>query len=131
MAAKAETLLIFGAVAGGLYIAYQLVQGLKDAGAEVADTVGNVGKAIYHGAQVITAPVADVLAWWWMLDDPPGAGGLLGNVVFPNGQQSPLSSYKIKTDKNGSVYINSGSSVYQLQPSDSNGNWPAVPVVGS
>lgn len=131
MAAKAESLLIFGALAGGLYIAYQLVQGLKDAGAKVVDKVEDVGKAIYHGAQVVTAPVADVLSWWWMLDDPPGVSGILGNVVFPNGQQSPLSSYKIKTDQSGTVYINAGSSVYQLQPSDSNGNWPAVLVVGS
>jgi len=116
---------MLGVAAGGIYLAYQLVSFLKDTGKQVADTAENVGKAII-------APVADVLSWWWMLDDPPGVGsGLLGNVVFPNGAQSPLSSYKIKQDKSGSVYINAGSDVYQLQPSDANGNWPAVLVRGA
>lgn len=78
----------------------------------------------------LTAPATDVLAWWWTLDDPPGVGNVLGNVLLPDNSLVPLSTVALKTDAQHNVYANIAGSIYELHPSDANGNYPAT-LVGS
>lgn len=62
----------------------------------------------------------------------PPAMQVLGNVALPDGTLVPLNSLKsgqIRTDNTtGNVYANVGGNIYQLSPSDTQGNYPATLV---
>jgi hypothetical protein len=78
-----------------------------------------------------TAPAADAIAAFWLKLFPnPPPMNVLGNVVMPDGSLVPLQGLEVRTDANQNVFVKVGSSVYQLAPSDANGNWPAVAVTG-
>ena len=74
----------------------------------------------------LTAPIAGGIADLWVSLTSAPAMSVQGNVVLPSGQQIPLSSLAVKTDTAGNVYVNINGAVYQLSPSDSEGNWPAT-----
>lgn len=124
---KLETVLILGAVAGGLYLAYKTFAGVKAAAGAVADA----GVAVYHGAQTLASPVSNMIAL--AFSPGPSTMGVPGNVIFPNGTAAPLSSYKLLTlsaDPMGNVYIKDQGSTWQLGQSDQDGDWPATYVSG-
>lgn len=127
LALDAEKLLILAAVGGGLYLAYQAVKGVK----AVAGAAADAGVAVYHGAQALTAPVSSGIANVVLqLTAQPAMGGVLGNVIFPDGTGAPLSSYRVYTDQAGNVYVKQSGSTWQLGPSDPDGDWPATYVSG-
>jgi hypothetical protein len=101
-------------LAAGVFVVWQLWKGLS-----------GLGQAAGAAAQSTASGIASL---WVSLTSGPSMGGVLGNVVFPDGRMSPLAGYAVRTDAQGNVYINTGGTVYQLQPSDAQGNWPAVLV---
>lgn len=122
-----QDVLLLALVAVGGYVVYQIFQQLK--GLEHGIATG--AKAVYAGAQTITAPAANAIAKAWSaMTLAPSMGGVLGNVVFPDGTQTPLSQFTLKSDTLGNVYINDPQTrlLMQLQPHNQDGNWPAVPV---
>jgi hypothetical protein len=82
-------------------------------------------------ADKVTAPVSDAIAnaimLWNRLTVSPTIQ-LLGNIKFPSGKLVPISTLPIRKDGSGNVYTQYQGSVYQLQASDPQGNWPAIPV---
>jgi hypothetical protein len=123
----AELLLVLAAVGVAGYLLYKLWQGAKAVGTAAADA----GQAVYHGAQVITAPVSNVIAAGILkLTQQPGVGGVPGNVLFPDGSMSPLAAYAVFTDGSGAVYVKDRGSTYRLSASDADGDWPATYVSG-
>jgi hypothetical protein len=76
----------------------------------------------------VTAPVSDAIAKLWLAltEQPPMQ--VVGDVVLPDGSTVPLSTLPIRADAQNRVYTNLSGHVYQLQPHDANGNWPAVLV---
>jgi hypothetical protein len=75
----------------------------------------------------ITAPVSSALANAWVSATSPSPMNVLGNVVFPDGSQTPLNQLDVRSDnQTGAVQVLSGGHIYQLQSHDSNGNWPAM-----
>lgn len=76
----------------------------------------------------VAAPATDAIAKLWvsLTEQPPMQ--VLGDVVMPDGSTVPLSTVPIRGDAQGRVYTNLNGHVYQLQPHDANGNWPAVLV---
>jgi hypothetical protein len=106
------TLLILGAVA---VIAYKVWTEVSKTGKEANDAV-----------------VDAVAAFWLRLFPNPPAIQLLGNVAFPGNNLVPLQTLAandaIRQDADYNVFVKWGGKVYQLQPSNADGNWPAVPV---
>jgi len=51
---------------------------------------------------------------------------VLGNVLFPNGTKVPLSQLEIRTDSAHDVFTRFQGNIYQLQPSNAQGDWPAT-----
>jgi hypothetical protein len=92
---------------------------------QIAKVFGAVDRTATAARDTVASGIAD---FWVTLTSGPSMGGVLGNVVFPDGRMSPLAGYPVRTDTQGNVYINTGGVVYQLQPSDAQGNWPAVLV---
>jgi hypothetical protein len=110
---KTEDLLKLAGIGIAAYLVWQLI--------------GQGKKAL----TTATAPLASSIAnLWTSLTVGPPQGGVLGDVILPNGQDiGPLSSMQVRTDTAGNVYVNIGGDVYQLGQSDINGNWPAQLVV--
>lgn len=123
---KTEDVLLIAALAVAGYVVYQLVQGVK----ATAGAIGAAGSAAYSGARTVTAPVASALAAAYEAMTFAPAIGVAGNVLFPDGTMTPLSSLPIKQDTLGNVYVNPPPSytLWQLQPSDAQGNWPAFQI---
>lgn len=114
---KTETLIQLGLVGGVAYLIYKLV-----------GVAGMAGKAVGS----LTLPASNAIANLWVsLTASPPMGGVPGNILFPDGTGAPLSTYSIKTDAAGNVYVLNNGAVYQLSPSDADGDWPATLVVGA
>lgn len=80
-------------------------------------------------AQQVAQPVSDAIANAWLAFTLPAPMTVLGNVVFEDGTQIPLSSLAVKANPaTGAVGLIYAGHLYTLQPSDVNGNWPAVLV---
>ena len=103
--------------------------------------IGIAGYALYVLFQKIPklptpGQIASKLIDWLALPfiNLPPAMQVLGNVVLPTGTMVPLNTLEngqIRQDLNQSppaVYANVSGSIYQLAPSDANGNYPAVYV---
>lgn len=79
-----------------------------------------------------TGSVASGIANIWLslpLVGLPAQMTVLGNVQLPNGSLVPLSSLQsgqIRNDASGNVYANVSGTIYQLSPSNSQGNFPAT-----
>lgn len=121
-----QDILLLALVAVGGYVVYKIFQQIQ--AGEQALVKG--GQAVYSGAQTLTAPVSSALASAWSAMTLQPSVAVQGNVVFPNGTQTPLSNFVVKTDTLGNVYINDATSglLYQLQPHDGNGNYPAIAI---
>jgi hypothetical protein len=65
---------------------------------------------------------------WLTLFPLPPTMSVQGNLVLAAGSLVPISQVQIKTDSVDNVYALWSGHVYQLQPSDANGNWPATLV---
>lgn len=113
---------LLGVLGLAAYIVYQLIQGVRATGAAVG--------AVYSGAKTVTAPVASALAKAWSAMTLAPSPMVLGNVLFPDGSRVPLSSLTVKQDSLGNVYVASPDNglLLQLQPSNANGDWPAVQI---
>jgi len=124
-----NTILIAGAVGAGVYLIYKLVSGLSSAGGALAAGA----KAIYKGAQAVTAPVSTGIANLWnTLTASPAMSGVPGDVILPDGTDAgPLANMQVKSDANGNVYVQVGGVIYQLGQSDANGDWPAQIILDS
>ncbi len=84
-----------------------------------------VGDATGAGVDAVATGIARL--WTSLTASPPIQ--VLGNVVFPDGARVAISSLTIKTDRaTGAVYTMRGGQVYQLQPHNAQGDWPAVRV---
>jgi hypothetical protein len=95
---KGDQVLMAGAVLGGLYILYEVMQGLKAAGSAAASAAGAVAKGADQVATTLTSPVASAIAavynaawqtWDWATNSNMVPSG---NVILPNGTTLPLSS---------------------------------------
>lgn len=107
--------------------------------------VGGVGYLLYKqlskvpaAVNAATGSVAQGIADLWLslpfVSLPPSMT-VLGNALLPDGSQVPLSSLqsgqiRSNTDSNGnlSVYANVRGTIYQLNPSNAQGNFPATLV---
>lgn len=123
---QTQDLILLGVLVIGGYLVYELIQGVK----ATTTALGTAATSLYKGAQTVTAPVATALANAWMAMQPASGMSVLGNVIFPDGSQVPLSQLTVKQDSLGNVYVASPASglLLQLQPSDANGNYPAVQI---
>lgn len=80
----------------------------------------------------VTGSVASGIANTWLslpLVGLPAQMTVLGSVQLPNGSLVPLSSLQsgqIRNDASGNVYANVSGTIYQLSPSNSQGNYPAT-----
>jgi len=101
--------------------------------------LGGVGYLLYKSfsgvaatASAATNAVSSGIADVWLslpLVGLPAAMTVLGNVQLPNGSLVPLSSLQsgqIRTDANNNVYANVSGTIYQLSPSNAQGNYPAT-----
>lgn len=107
---KAGDLFLFGAVGIGLYYVYRAVSG--------------VSNAATAGISAATCAVSSGIASVFSPSLSSCANATPGNVVFPNGAQVALKSLQVGCG--GTVQYQGG--VYQLGPSDNNGNWPATQI---
>jgi hypothetical protein len=115
---------------GGLVLVGYVLYKVFGAVQATAAAAGVAGKAVIKGAQVVTAPVAAALATAWSAMTSNPNISLLGNVLWPDGTSTPIASLTVKSDTLGNVYVASPQNglLFQLQPSDANGNWPAVQI---
>ena len=93
--------------------------------------VGVAGYGLYRALKQlpkVTDPVSSALANLWVNLTAQPAMTVLGSVIFPDGNSVTLSSLEVRSDAQGGVYVKYAGHVYQLQPSDAFGNWPAVQV---
>jgi hypothetical protein len=99
-----KDILLYGSLAVGAYLLWQMFSGAKS--------------VITGAAGAITAPIANL--WVRLTGAPPM--NVLGVVQFPDGTQLDVNMLPIKTDNQGNVYTYAGGITYQLQP------WVTVPT---
>ncbi len=123
---KTQDFVLLGVLALAGYIVWQVVQGVK----ATAGLAGAAGSAIVKGAQTVTAPVAAALASAWNAMTATSSMPVLGNVLFPDGTLTPIAQLTVKQDSLGNVYVASPANglLFQLQPSNADGNWPALQI---
>ena len=111
---SAKDMLLYGAIAVGVYFLWQMFSGAKS--------------LITGAAGTIAAPIANL----WVRLTAGAPMNVLGVVQFPDGTQINVQTLPIKTDAQGNVYTYVGGITYQLQPwvLDASGNavYPAVAV---
>lgn len=110
-----KMLVTIGLVGAAAYALYMLLQQVGKIGSGVAGTVGQATNAA-------TSAIANA----WVSMTSTSMGGVPGNVLFPDGNVVALAMTPVKTDAAGNVYVMEGGAMYQLGPSDTNGNWPAT-----
>jgi len=105
--------------------------------------IGGVGYVLYKsftgvastvatGAAAVTNAVSSGIAKAWLslpFVGLPAQMTVLGSVLLPSGALVPLSSLQsgqIRTDANENVYANVYGMIYQLSPSNDQGNYPAT-----
>jgi len=105
-------------VTGIAYLVYKTLTPVKSAVSSLASTIANIW---------LSLPIVGL----------PPAMKVLGNVSMPDGSLVPLSSLQSGqirnwTDSSGNVNVlaSVAGNIYQLAPSDANGNYPAT-LIGS
>lgn len=123
---NSENMLLIAALGVGAYVVYKIFQQLQ--GLEAG--VGKAATVVYQGAQIVTAPVSSALAAAWSAMTLQPAMNVTGNVLFPDGSYTPLSQLALKQDTFGNVYVAPPPAgvLFQLQPSDINGDYPASQI---
>jgi len=93
---------------------------------KIASAIPRIPDAI----KPLTQPIADALATLWIAMIPASNMPTLGNVIFPDGGKVPISRLTVKQDSLGNVYVASPQNglLLQLQPSNAQGDWPAVQI---
>jgi hypothetical protein len=114
-AVEAKNLFLLGAVAVGVYFVWK--------------GVNKIPQALSTATDAFAASIAHL---WTSVWDPAGVGGTLGNVLFPDGSYVPTAQLPMKSgnDPNGNwgLFTQYQGHIYQLQPSDINGDFPASQV---
>jgi len=114
---KIGNILVLAAVVGGGYFIWREIQKLKDLGGKATDAVAT-----------------SIASLWLKLFPLPASMELLGNVKFPGNilvpiqQLSKENAVRHSPDPNFAVYVQYADHLWQLQPRNSSGNWPAVLV---
>jgi hypothetical protein len=108
------TIALVGAAAYALYLMLQ--------------QVGKIGSGVASAVGAATNATTSSIANAWVSMTTTNMGGVLGNILFPDGNVIALAATPIKT-LNGGVYVMEGGALYQLGQSDANGNWPASLVL--
>lgn len=124
---QSQDFVLLALLALGGYVLYQVVQGVK----ATTQAVGTAASALYHGAQTLTSPIASALATAWVNMSPSmmSTMSVNGNVLWPDGTTTALSQLAVKQDNLGNVYVSDGQGLlFQLQPSNAQGNWPAIQI---
>jgi hypothetical protein len=82
-----------------------------------------------------TAPVTSAIANAWVAATNALNGSftmqLLGNLVFPDGSSVPIAqlpSGSMRSDASGNLQVLYNGHIWQMQPSDANGNFPVSVV---
>jgi hypothetical protein len=101
--------------------------------------IGGLGYILYKSVSGVaataasaTSAVSSAIAQAWLslpLFGLPAQMTVLGSVQLPNGALVPLSSLQsgqIRTDVSNNVYANVSGTIYQLSPSNAQGNYPAT-----
>ena len=101
--------------------------------------LGGVGYLLYKSFSGVSSTASNIvntvssgIADLWLslpLVGLPPAMQVLGSIQLPNGSLVPLSSLQsgqIRTDANNNVYANVSGTIYQLSPSNAQGNYPAT-----
>lgn len=116
-----QNYVLLGALALLGYVVYQAIKGVKTGAA----VVGSAASAL----KSVTGAVAGELAKEWYDMKPTLNSALQGSVLFPDGSLVSIAQLDIREDINGNVYTSNGQGLlFQLQPSNAQGNWPAVQV---
>jgi hypothetical protein len=82
----------------------------------------------YNTASQVAAPAANAIASFYTWATLPASMVVQGNMVFADGSTVPLAQVDVRQNPNGSVNAAYAGHIYQLAPSDANGNWPATLV---
>lgn len=102
--------------------------GLGGIGYILYKSLGTVATATNGVTNTVSSGIAN--AWLSLpLVGLPAQMTVLGNVLLPNGTLVPLSSLQsgqIRNDASGNVYANVSGTIYQLSPSNTQGNFPAT-----
>lgn len=99
--------------------------------AETLVVIGVVGYLLWKVVPALnktTSTVADWIAQFYEWATFPPSMIPLGNIVLPTGQLVPLTDVDVRQMPNGGTAALYAGVVYQLSPSDNNGNWPASPL---
>lgn len=136
---KSENILALGLVAVGVYVVYQVIQGVKAVGTGVASAASAAGQAVVNTAQDLAQPVSTAIAdtavaIWKTWDWATGANMVpTGNVIMPDGSVIPLANLKVSyNNQYNAAQFNYGSQAFVIPqnpngPSyDTNGNYHAV-----
>lgn len=118
-----QDIVLLGTLTLGAYLVYNIIQGFKK--------TAQFGQDIYKGLQTATMPISDAIAAAWIHMTGLSGGSsmkLLGNVLFPDGTYTPIGQLTVKSDALGNVYVYQQGRLFQLQPSDINGDWPASEI---
>lgn len=115
-----NNVLMLGAVAGGLFILYQLVSGIKKGGEAAAGAVD----------KVVSKPIADFIVW--ITANKPNVAN--ATMIFQSGNTAPASDFSvvpgsgISRDSTGREYslMNYRSQQYRVYARTPNGYYPAV-----
>lgn len=138
---QTEQILMLGAVAGGLYLLYQAVQGLKDVGGAAASAAAKVGKATVDVAKTVLSPVSTPAGWIaaeiWKTWNWATSGDVIptGAVVLPTGTKVATSDLNMTFNDQYNVAVFSYKGVtYVIAPNpdpngvayDNNGDYHAI-----
>ncbi|MGH2855726.1 MAG: hypothetical protein ACRDLF_16245 [Solirubrobacteraceae bacterium] len=80
----------------------------------------------------VTAPITDAIASAWVAATSALNGSfqmqLLGNLAFPDGSLVPIAQLPagaMRSDASGNLQVLYGGHIWQLQPHNANGDFPA------
>ena len=108
--------------------------GIGGVGYLLYKSFSGVASTVAAGASAATNALSTGIADIWLslpVYGLPAQMTVLGSVQLPNGSLVPLSSLQsgqIRTDPNNNVLANVNGMIYQLSPSNAQGNYPAVLV---
>ncbi len=90
--------------------------------------VGAVAYFLWKKFGGLETQAVGAVADWWVNLTSGGPITVPGNALLPDGSKVPIASLQIKSDTQGNVFTLIQGIGYQLQPSNADGDWPAVRV---
>jgi hypothetical protein len=125
---KSETIFTLGLVVGGLYLVYQLVQGIKGAGKAAADVAAAAAHAATHAVSAGVNTVSGALANAYLKATLPPNIVPTGAVVLPSGgtvAMSDIPGVTFDPLSNSAVFDYAGSQYLMSGAMDNLGNYIA------